>query len=113
MDQGIHFINDVISYLVNHFLFHHTMSTRYYPENNGQVKSIIEVIGAMLTKLVNEKLNNWDKHLGAILFVYHIAFKVNIRHTPFQLFYGLYPLIPTYFGNPNLPHGLKQKPNIN
>ncbi len=32
MDQGVHLINDVISYLVNHFVFHHTMSTRYYPK---------------------------------------------------------------------------------
>ncbi len=44
MDQGVHFVNDVISYLVNHFLFHHTMSTRYCPQNNWQVKSIIEVL---------------------------------------------------------------------
>lgn len=70
------------------------------------------MIDVMLTKLVNEKLNNSDKHLGAILFAYHIAFKVNMRHTPFQLLYGLYLLMPTYFGNPNLPHSLKHKPNI-
>jgi hypothetical protein len=81
------------------------MSTRYYPQNNGQVKSTTKVIGAMLTKLINEKLNDYNEHLGAILFAYHITFKVNMKHTPFQLLYGLHPLMPMYFGNPNLPHG--------
>jgi hypothetical protein len=97
MDQGVLFINDTISYLVNHFVFHHTMSTRYYTQNNGQVKSTIKVIGAMLTKLVNKKLNDYDEHLGVILFAYHIAFKVNMKHTPFQLFYGLHPFMPIFW----------------
>ncbi len=30
-DQGIHFINDVIKYLTNHFLLKHVSSTTYYP----------------------------------------------------------------------------------
>jgi hypothetical protein len=51
----------------------------------------------MLTKLVNEKKNDWDEHLGVVIFFYYIAYKVNIRHTPFQLVYGLYPLMPTKY----------------
>ncbi len=35
-DQGIHFINDVIKYLRNHFLLKHVNSTTYYPQGNGQ-----------------------------------------------------------------------------
>jgi hypothetical protein len=31
MDQGVHFINDVIKYLTYHFLLKHVSSTTYYP----------------------------------------------------------------------------------
>jgi hypothetical protein len=48
----------------------------------------------MLTKLVNEKKIDWDEHLGAVLFTYYTTYKVNTRHIPFQLVYGLYSLMP-------------------
>jgi hypothetical protein len=82
-DQGMHFINNIISHLLNHFLFQHTIYTTYYIQGNGQVESTNKVIGIMLTKLVNEKKNDWDGHLGAIMFTYHTAYKVSRRHTPF------------------------------
>jgi hypothetical protein len=31
IDQGAHFIDDVIKYLINHFLLKHFSSTTYYP----------------------------------------------------------------------------------
>jgi hypothetical protein len=31
IDQGVHFINDDIKYLTNHFLMKHVSSTTYYP----------------------------------------------------------------------------------
>jgi hypothetical protein len=31
IDQGVHFINDAIKYLINHFLMKHVNSTTYYP----------------------------------------------------------------------------------
>ncbi len=39
IDQGIHFINDVIKYLTNHFLLKHVGFKTYCPQGNGQVKS--------------------------------------------------------------------------
>jgi len=36
IDQGTHFINDVIHYLINHFILIHTSSTIYYPYGNKQ-----------------------------------------------------------------------------
>lgn len=58
MDQGNHFINEIITYLVENFLLHHTSSTTYYPNGNGQMKSTNKVINTMLTKLVNDKHND-------------------------------------------------------
>jgi hypothetical protein len=57
IDQGTHFINDVIRYLNNHFTLRHTSSTIYCPQGNEQAKSINKYFNTLLTKLVNE---NWN-----------------------------------------------------
>jgi hypothetical protein len=51
----------------------------------------------MLIKLVNEKRNDWDEHLGVVLFTYCTTYEVSTIHTPFQLVYGLYSLMPTKY----------------
>jgi hypothetical protein len=83
----------VIRYLTNHFILRHTISTIYCPQGNGHVKSTNKVFGTLLTKLVNENINDWDEHLSIVLFSYQTAYKVGIGHIPFQLVYGLHPLL--------------------
>jgi hypothetical protein len=46
-----------------------------------------------LTKLVNENINDWDEQLSIVLFSYQTSCKVGISPTPFQLVYGLHPLL--------------------
>jgi hypothetical protein len=50
-----------------------------------------------LTKLVCENRINWDEHLSTILFAYKNVYKVTIGYTPYQLVYGLRPLMPTEY----------------
>jgi hypothetical protein len=50
----VHFINDVICYLINHFILIHFSFTIYYLEGSRQAKSTNKVFGTLLTKLVNE-----------------------------------------------------------
>jgi len=69
-------------------------STIYYPKGNGQVQSINKVLGILLTKLINENKTNWDEHLSTMLFSYRSAYKVATWYTPYQLVYGLHPLMP-------------------
>ncbi len=57
-NQGTHFINDDICYLIDHFILKHTNSTIYYPQGNGQAKSINKVFGTLLTKLLSENQND-------------------------------------------------------
>jgi len=52
IDQGTHFINDVIIYLINHFIFRNTNFIIYYSQGNGHVKSTSKVYGTLITKLV-------------------------------------------------------------
>jgi hypothetical protein len=37
-DQNTHFTNNVIKYLLNHFILRHINSIVYYPQGNGQVE---------------------------------------------------------------------------
>jgi hypothetical protein len=50
-----------------------------------------------LTKLVSENRTNWDEHLSIVLFSYKAAYKVATRYTPYQLMYGLHPLMSTKY----------------
>jgi hypothetical protein len=38
--QGVHFINDAIKYLIDHFLLKHVNFTTYYLKGNGHVEYI-------------------------------------------------------------------------
>jgi hypothetical protein len=58
IDQGTYFINDVIKYLIDHFILKHPNFIVYYPQGNGQVESINKVFGTLLTKLVHENQND-------------------------------------------------------
>ncbi len=52
--QGVHFINDDIMHMIEHFLLKHTNSTTYYQQGNGYAKSTNKIIKVSLTKLVNK-----------------------------------------------------------
>jgi hypothetical protein len=38
-----------------------------------------------------------NEHLSIVLFSYRIAYKVATWYTPYQLMYGLHPLMPTKY----------------
>ncbi len=96
-NQRVHFINDAIKYLIDHFLMKYVSSTTYYPQGNGQAKSINKVLRTLLTKLVNDNKIDWDEHMSTMLFSYKTTYKVTTWYTPYQLMYGLHPLMPTQY----------------
>ncbi len=95
IDQGVHFINDIIKHLIEHFFKKHVSSITYYPRGNGQAESTNKVIGRLLTKLVNEKKTNWDEHMSTFLFSYKTTYKVATSYTPYELMYDLHPPMST------------------
>ncbi len=50
-----------------------------------------------MTKLISENRTDWDEHLFIVLFSYITTYKVATRYTPYQLMYGLHPLMPTEY----------------
>ncbi len=89
-NQGTHFINNAIRYLINHFFVKYTKSIIYYPQRNGQVESTNKVFETIFTKLMND---NQNEHMSTILFSYRIVSKVGTSYTPFQFTYGLHMLL--------------------
>jgi hypothetical protein len=47
-----------------------------------------------LTKLVSENRIDWDEHMSTLLFSYKTTYKIATMYTPYQLMYGLHPLMP-------------------
>ncbi len=63
----MHFINDaIIKYIIDHFMMKHVSLITYYPQGNGQAKSTNNIIGTLITKLVNENKANWDERLPIV-----------------------------------------------
>jgi transposase InsO family protein len=76
INQGVHFINDAIKYLTDHFQLKHLSSTTYYPQGNGQIESTNKLLGTLLTKLVSENITYWGEQMFTMLFSYKITYKV-------------------------------------
>jgi hypothetical protein len=45
IEQGVHFINDAIKYLVDCFLLKHVSSTTHYPQGMGKLSPLIRYLG--------------------------------------------------------------------
>jgi hypothetical protein len=50
------------------------------------------------------KIEMIRRNTSTILFSYRTAYKVGTSHTPFQLVYGLHPLLPTEYLIPSKPN---------
>ncbi len=57
--------------------------------------SYFKVLGMLLIKLVSENRTDQDEQMSTMLFSYRMAYKVATKYTPYQLMYGLHPLMPT------------------
>ncbi len=55
------------------------------------------MLGTLLIKLVSKNKRDWDEHLPIFLFSYIITYKIGTIYTPYQLVYGLHPLMPTKY----------------
>jgi hypothetical protein len=64
IDQNTHFINNLIHYLINHFILKQINSIIYYPQGNGQANSTNKVFGILLTENLVYCSQNWWMKTG-------------------------------------------------
>jgi hypothetical protein len=86
--------------LVKTFMISHHKSTTYYLQGNGQAKLTHKTLGKILAKLVNANWTDWDVMLVIALWAYQTTYKVTTQYTPFELVYGMQPIMPTKFAIP-------------
>ena len=101
-DQGVHFINEVISFLLDEYMVIHKRSAPYHPQANGQAESTNKTLCTILTKIVGQSRTDWEQKLSLALWAYRIAYKIAVGATPFELVYGLNAILPIEFLVPTL-----------
>ena len=93
-NHGSHFHNQMMTEISTKLGFHHENSTSYYPQDNGQVESINKVLNTMLCRKVGEHKSNWHLTLFLTHWPYITSINMKTCFTPFQLIYGLEPILP-------------------
>ena len=96
-DQGVHFVNDVIEFLLNEFMVIQRKSAPYHPQANGQAKSTNKTLCSALAKVVEGSCTYWEHKLHSVLWAYRCAYKTAINTTPFNLVFGLDSILPIEF----------------
>ena len=66
-DQGVHFVNEVIEFLLAEFMIIHKRSAPYHPQANGLAESTNKTLCTALTKIVGEFIANWESKLPSVM----------------------------------------------
>ncbi|MCO5612333.1 hypothetical protein L7F22_066600 [Adiantum nelumboides] len=101
-DWGGHFLNKVMEKVLQFYFVLHRKSSPYYPQANGQAKSMNKQLVRILTKLVNLHQTDWDGKLPSAFWAYCIAYKVATGLTPFKLAFGMEAITPVEHVVPSL-----------
>ena len=59
-DQGVHFVNEVIEFLLTEFMVIHRKSAPYHPQANGQAESTNKTLCSTLAKVVESNHLDWE-----------------------------------------------------
>lgn len=103
LDQGAHFVNNVISTSLVNYIIKHPVSTPYYSQGVGQAKSTNKMLVTMITKVVNFSKNNWDDCLVSVLWAYRTTYELTTKYIPFKLVFGTQLMLPFKMLVPTFP----------
>lgn len=101
-DQGKHFINEVIEYLLGEFMVIHRKLAPYHLQTNGRAESTNKVLCTALIKVVEGSRSDWESKLHSVPWAYQTGYKTSIGTTPFNLVFGLDAILPIKFLVPTL-----------
>jgi hypothetical protein len=87
-DQGTHFINETIQFLLKNFLIDHRRTTTYHPQVNGVFELFNKTLQKGLTKICGINKYDWDDKVPTFLWEYRSAYKRSPGQTHFKLVYG-------------------------
>lgn len=68
----------------------HRISSAYHPQTNGLDERTNQTLVRTLKKLTSAE-EDWDQHIEAALYAYHISVHDSSRFSPFFLMYNRHP----------------------
>lgn len=75
-DHGLSLRAELTTNLLERLKIKYRHSRPYYPQCNGLVEKVNGILVKIISKQVQEKPKDWDKHLSISLWVYCTSFKV-------------------------------------
>ena len=74
----------------------HHRTTPYNPQSNGKTERFNKTFKSMISKLINNKRDDWEEQIGAALTAYNNSTSTVTGHTPFFLLYGRRARLPLH-----------------
>ena len=93
-DRGPAFTSKVLSEFLSLLPLRQRFSTPYHPRTNGVVERINGELVKILTKTVQGAVRHWDKFVSQAVFACRTRVNRSTGKSPFQLLYGIDPILP-------------------
>jgi transposase InsO family protein len=93
-DRGRQFVGNMNTNFMTLLGVKHLRTTAYSPNANGICERMHRYIGQQLRTLSNTELNDWDKHIHAIMFTYRNGILKATGNSPYFLLHGRDPRLP-------------------
>lgn len=87
-DNGVHFNNTLLRNITNKMNISHAFSAAYHPQTNGQIERFNATFCTQLAKYYDEKKEDWDEYLMAIIYAYNTSAHATTGFIPYELAFG-------------------------
>ena len=87
-DRGTQFISKLMGAVSRLISVKQIFCTPYNPRANGLCEKTNAVLKSMLKKMCEERPQDWDRYLPAVLFAYREVPQASTGFSPFELLYG-------------------------
>ncbi|CAB4039849.1 Retrovirus-related Pol poly from transposon 412 [Paramuricea clavata] len=102
-DQGRNFESAVFKEIIDILGIKKTRTTPYHPQSDGLVERMNRTLKDILSKLVNERQDDWDRCLPQALLAYRSTVQTSTGFSPHFLVFGRETRIPVDLMTPEPP----------